>query len=554
MARLLDNGKQTFFDANGEPLGGGSVYMYVPSTTTFKDTWQDPDETILNTNPIVLDAAGRAIIYGSGTYRQIVKDADANTIWDQLTSSFADLDSAAGGVLWGGTSTGTPNAQVIDTATFSDITGLIIVFIAGFTNTGPMTLVVEAEPARDVLKITDVGPVQMTGDEVIAGNMVVAVYDPGANAYQMVDPIPTALIVNSVKTKILFLTGVITPAALSAQTDDWNPTDLATASRIRVSSTLAVTITGIAAQGDGRLLLIDNIGSYAITLDGDNGSSAAANRFAGADDSIGVNESVLLVYDGTSNRWRVYNLGGAVDESARMAQFYKLHIRNGADVDHEMRVTASGLVVASGSKTKVLKNIDVTADIEASGANGLDTGTSAVSTAYFIWVIYNPTTSVAAGLFSLSATAPTMPAGYTYKKRVGWNTLDAGSNFLPVIQRGEEAHYIVDATHDLPLIASGAEGSSGDPGTWGTHSVVGLLPSTALYVGVTVVAGDDDSARVAPNNQYYIGSGGALNIPPLGSFNGAQTSGWLLLESNDVFYYSNNANGRAVCFGWRDNL
>ena len=86
-AVLLPNGKQTFLDGNGEPLAGGSVYFYIPNTTTFKNTWQDPLEQTLNTNPVLLDSAGTAIVYGEGQYRQIVKDSSGNTIWDQLTSS-----------------------------------------------------------------------------------------------------------------------------------------------------------------------------------------------------------------------------------------------------------------------------------------------------------------------------------------------------------------------------------------------------------------------------------------------------------------------------------
>lgn len=87
IAVLLPNGKQQFFDGNGSPLAGGSVYFYIPNTTTFKNTWQDAGETTLNTNPVLLDSAGTAIIYGEGQYRQLVKDALGNTIWDQLTSS-----------------------------------------------------------------------------------------------------------------------------------------------------------------------------------------------------------------------------------------------------------------------------------------------------------------------------------------------------------------------------------------------------------------------------------------------------------------------------------
>lgn len=85
-AILLPNGKQQFIDINGSPLVGGTVTFYVEGTTTPKTTWQDADQTTPNTNPVVLDSRGQAIIYGSGIYRQIVRDSDGNTIWDELTT------------------------------------------------------------------------------------------------------------------------------------------------------------------------------------------------------------------------------------------------------------------------------------------------------------------------------------------------------------------------------------------------------------------------------------------------------------------------------------
>lgn len=73
----------------------------------------------------------------------------------------------------------------------------------------------------------------------------------------------------------------------------------------------------------------------------------------------------------------------------------------------------NGVPVCLPQKTNLL------IDITSSGVDGLDTGAEAGSTWYYIWVIWNATTSTASGLLSLSATAPTMPAGYTYKALVG---------------------------------------------------------------------------------------------------------------------------------------
>lgn len=86
-ASPLPPGEIQFADANGAPYAGGSVAFYIPGTTTPKDTWQNRSQTVLNANPIPLDAAGRAIIWGNGLYRQILKDAAGNTIWDQITEA-----------------------------------------------------------------------------------------------------------------------------------------------------------------------------------------------------------------------------------------------------------------------------------------------------------------------------------------------------------------------------------------------------------------------------------------------------------------------------------
>lgn len=82
---LLPNAEQQFVDANGVPYSGGKVYFYVPGTTTPKTTYQDEGLTTPNTNPVVLDSAGRARIWGLGLFREVLYDQFANLVWDQIT-------------------------------------------------------------------------------------------------------------------------------------------------------------------------------------------------------------------------------------------------------------------------------------------------------------------------------------------------------------------------------------------------------------------------------------------------------------------------------------
>ena len=94
-AAILPNAMTQFADGNGAPYAGGRVFFYIPATTTPKQTWQDPNQIVPNTNPVVLDANGRGIIWGNGLYREILQDQFGNTIWDQITYNVPTSGAAA---------------------------------------------------------------------------------------------------------------------------------------------------------------------------------------------------------------------------------------------------------------------------------------------------------------------------------------------------------------------------------------------------------------------------------------------------------------------------
>lgn len=70
------------------------------------------------------------------------------------------------------------------------------------------------------------------------------------------------------------------------------------------------------------------------------------------------------------------------------------------------------------------------------GNGGLDTGTVANSTWYSVFAINNGTSVDC--LFSTSATSPSMPSGYTYKRRIGSFLTDASAHILAYTQVGSK--------------------------------------------------------------------------------------------------------------------
>lgn len=108
----------------------------------------------------------------------------------------------------------------------------------------------------------------------------------------------------------LLITGLLSPASISTQQDDYNPTDLSTASYLRLNPGAAVDITGLAGGAAGRVVsLVNTSSSFNVTLRDQDSDSDAGNRFLlgnGHDVVLLPNYSVTLYYDGVTGRWRLW--------------------------------------------------------------------------------------------------------------------------------------------------------------------------------------------------------------------------------------------------------
>ena len=119
----------------------------------------------------------------------------------------------------------------------------------------------------------------------------------------------------------------VSPAAIAASQNNYAPTGHATASVLRLTASGTYNITGLAGGVDGRILTLTNIGSNAITLVNESASSTAGNRFAiGSNITLAASQSVVLMYDLPSTRWRAiatYGSAGAASAagSDREIQF-----------------------------------------------------------------------------------------------------------------------------------------------------------------------------------------------------------------------------------------
>lgn len=447
---LLPNGKQCFTGPNGL-LVSGSINMFVPNTTTPKATWQDADQTALNTQPIQLDANGCATIYGTGIYRQQVYDGpvvlgstSGTQIWDQPTTDTSAFNS----VFWAGVSAGTPNIITIVDVGFNGTDGSVIQFTAVATNTTSATLNPSSYGAIPIVKDTSSGPVALTGGEIVAGNIISVVYNASGNAFHLLN--------------LISATASASPP-------------LCGATNIRILN-----------------------------------------------DTTFPNSKITLTADQV-------------------------------------------VMQATNGQYVTRNNVSVSINYTTTGAGGIDTGTFSASTWYYAWVVDNGI--AATGLGSISATAPTMPSGYSYKCRLGATQTDGSGNFFRMRQNGRKAQWVVTAaTNTLSCwaIANGAQGTvntTANPASWASLTVTGntrAAPSTASAISITAQTQYNNNAAqqawVAPNGSY--GGPNSINPPPLaiGAANSNTVSAEIVLEATTIAGIGGGAGSGFWSCGYTDGV
>jgi microcystin-dependent protein len=277
-ATLLPPGEITFLDNNGLPLAGGLAYFYVPNTLTPKNTYRDGAQTTLNQNPVLLDGSGRAIIYGAGTYRQILKDSTGNLVWDQTTA-----DTSSNNFSWAGITGGSANAQTVTAPNFTIGDGQTIGFVAGLTNTGATTLSVNGGTPINLAKATASGPISLNGGEIILGNQYEVTYSASAGNLQLVSfPTPPGIGQSS--------------TIASASTTDLGTI---TSHLANISGSTPITSFGASASTSSPFYVVTFSGALSVTY---NASSMILP--GGGNITTASGDSLFAQYLGSGN-WRV---------------------------------------------------------------------------------------------------------------------------------------------------------------------------------------------------------------------------------------------------------
>lgn len=178
---------------------------------------------------------------------------------------------------------------------------------------------------------------------------------------------------------------------------------------------------------------------------------------------------------------------------------------------------------------------------------GLDTGAKANSTWYHVWLIQRPDTGVVDALFSTSATAPTMPANYTIKRRIGAILTDGSGNILAFVQRGDNFRWTTPPAASSASYTAYATATPVVP----TGIIVeaygnGMIGTGGGFVNIRPVGASDGAPSSTATPGITIGSLGASGVISGGTWNCfTNTSAQIEIGGNTTTFY-------LVTIGWID--
>lgn len=263
-------------DNSGEPLAGGKVFSYAAGTNSNKDLYTASDKSSSATNPLILDAYGRAQVWADGAYKFVVKTSTDTTLYT-LDNQVYGYDD--GELLWGGTSGGTANAQTLSgVGTISAYAaGQRFIFIAGNSNSGACTLNVNSIGAVSIVKGPAAG--SLSSGDIRAGQVVDVVYDSGGGGRFRLMDYPS---LNDVQNSALI----------------WGGTSTGSANVQAISVAPAIT-----AYAAGQVFFFNPgfTNSSSLTLNVNGLGAKAVQRWGAAlvGGEVKTNAPCLVVYDGT---------------------------------------------------------------------------------------------------------------------------------------------------------------------------------------------------------------------------------------------------------------
>lgn len=515
--------KPQFVDANGAPMSSGTLTFYAAGSTTPQNTYTDATGGTPNSNPITLNVRGETPnevwLTGGLSYKLVLKDAAGATVW--TVDNIAGVNDVTAAIDEWKASALTP--------TFVSATS--------FTLVGDQT--VEFHKGRRLKSTNSGGTIYST---VVASSFAVTTTVTVANDTGSLDSGLSAVSLGivrasnpSISPDMIYRKGTAVASSGTGTTDIWS----IAGDYVHVTGTNTITSLGTAAYaGDERTVIFD--GALILTH-----NATTLQIPGGASITTAAGDRMQVRADTTANMivtgyWRASGaavfatqsantvLAGPSTGSAALPTFRAV---TGFDLPLRSYLAGCTMSTAGSSATMTIAACQATDSTNVQGmtlsssiskttsawtvgtGNGcLDSGAIANNTWYHFYLIMRTDTGVTDILCSTSASAPTMPASYTPKRRIGAGLTNGSAQWVLFSQTGDQFLWSV------PVL----DVSATNPGT----SAVSRTLSVPTGVKVEAII-NSEVLSTTVNPAWYLSSLDASDQAPSSTVSPLATQGTL---------------------------
>lgn len=404
-----------------------------------------------------------------------------------LTTPISPAGGGGSNVYIGSTVTGTANAVVVaatllPTLGFTLTKGKSFWWLATATNTGAMTLNAVGSGVTAIQKQSPSGLVTLSGGEVVNGQWAGVNFD--GTQYQLINNPINVL-------------GAQTSIASAATTD----LGLVPSHNALITGTVGIASFGATATVTFPLYFVQFAGALTITP-----NTTSLKTPGGAAINTRAGDFALVLALGSGN-WQIVEYYPA---NAAPGGLWPPGFLTGLGLS---RPSTTTFTIATGSCRNEDAGIpynmvlgsaltkSTSAWLAGTGNGGLDTGAIANNTWYHVHPIRKDSDGTLDAIISLSVAAPTIPAGYTARRRIGSLLTDGSAHFIDFAQVGDSFKWLA------PVI----DVNAANPGT----SAVSRPLSTPLGV-VTIAEGFGGYfGGSTSNNSFYFSSLDVTDTAPV---------------------------------------
>lgn len=421
--------KPQFVDANGAPMSSGTLTFYAAGTVTPQNTYTDSTGNTANSNPITLNSRGETPnevwLTSGATYKLVLKDSSGTTVWTVDNISGVNDVAAQTGSEW-------------------IASGLTPTFVSStsFTVAGDQTSTLHVGRR---LKTSNTGGTiysTITASAFGAVTTVTVANDSGSldSGLSSINYGITSASNPSIAPGMVHRKGAAVASA--STTDIWS----IVGDYAHVTGSITITSLGTAPYAgaqrtiifDGALTLTHN--ATTLSLPGGLNIQTAANDRAVVRADTTAN-MVVVAYQRASG---LPALGTSIPRSYLAGLGMSTAGSSATMTIAAGQATDSGNAVVMSLGSSLAKTTAAWAVGAAQGC--LDTGAIANSTWYHFYVISRPDTGVVDVLCSTSASSPTMPTNYSYKRRIGSGKTNGSAQWVKFIQWGDTFQW------DVPVL------------------------------------------------------------------------------------------------------